>query len=52
MGNGDQTIPKKNNCEKVWWLPDEAFKTSEKIREVNSKQDRERLPNEMQTSRE
>ena len=46
-----KTIPKKNNCEKAKWLPEEAFKTAEKIRELNSKQERERLPSEMQTSR-
>ena len=36
------TIPKKNKCEKAKWLPEEALKTAEKIKEVNSKQDRER----------
>ena len=46
-----KTIPKKNNCEKAKWLPGEAFKTAENIRELNSKQERERLPSEMQTSR-
>ena len=44
--------PSKNNCKKAKWLPEEAFETAEKIREVNSKQERERLLNEMQTSRE
>ena len=47
-----KTIPSKNKCEKAKWLPEEAFKTAEKIGEVNSKQERERLLNEMQTSRE
>ena len=37
-----KTIPKKNKCEKAKWLPEEALKTVEKIREVNSKQERER----------
>jgi len=37
-----KTIPKKNKCEKAKWLPEEALKTAEKIKEVNSKQDRER----------
>ena len=37
-----KTIPKKNKCEKAKWLPEEALKTAEKIKEVNSKQERER----------
>ena len=37
-----KTIPKKNKCEKAEWLPEEAFKTAEKIGEVNSKQERDR----------
>ena len=37
-----KTILKKNKCEKAKWLPEEALKTVEKIREVNSKQERER----------
>ena len=37
-----KTIPKKKKCKKAKWLSEEAFKTAEKMREVNSKQDRER----------
>ena len=36
-----KTIPKKNKCEKAKRLPEEALKTAEKIREVNSKKERE-----------
>ena len=35
-------IPKKNKCEKVKGLPEEALKTAEKIREVKGKGQRER----------
>ena len=37
-----QTIPKKNKCEKAKWLPEEALKIAEKIREVKGKGERER----------
>ena len=37
-----KTIPKKNKYEKEKWLPEEALKTAEKIREVNSKGEWER----------
>ena len=37
-----KTIPSKNKCEKAKWLPEEAFKRAEKIREVKGKGERER----------
>ena len=37
-----KTVLNKNKCEKAKWLPEEAFKTAEKIGEVNSKQEKER----------
>ena len=37
-----KTIPKKNKCESAKWLPDEVLKTAKKIREMNSKGERER----------
>ena len=36
-----KTIPKKKKYEKATWLAEEALKTAEKIREVNSKKERE-----------
>ena len=36
------TILKKNKCEKTKWLPEEALKIAEKIREVKGKLERER----------
>ena len=47
-----KTIPKKNNCEKAKWLPEEAIKIAENIREVKGKGERKDIPNGMQTSRE
>ena len=38
-----KTILKKNKFEKAKWLPEEALKTVEKIREVKDKGDRERF---------
>ena len=37
-------ILKKNKCYKAKWLPEEALKTAEKIREVKGKGERERYP--------
>ena len=37
-----KTIPKKNKYEKGKWLHEEVLKTSEKIREVKAKGERER----------
>ena len=37
-----KTILKKNKCYKAKWLPEEAFKTAEKIKEVKGKGERER----------
>ena len=37
-----KTILKKNKCEKTKWLPEEALKIAEKIREVKGKGERER----------
>ena len=37
-----KTILKKNKCYKAKWLPEEAFKTAEKIREGKGKGERER----------
>ena len=37
-----KTILKKNKCENAKWLPEEALKTAEKIREVKRKGERER----------
>ena len=37
-----KTIPKKKKCEKTKWLPEEALKTAEKIKEVKGKRERER----------
>ena len=39
-----KTILKKNKCEKPKWLPEEALKIAEKIREVKGKGERERYP--------
>ena len=39
-----KTISKKNKCEKAKWLPEEALKIAEKIREVKGKGERERYP--------
>ena len=36
-----KTILKKNKCEKAKWLPEEALKIAEKIREVKGKGERE-----------
>ena len=35
-----KTILKKNKCEKAKWLPEEALKIAEKIREVKGKVER------------
>ena len=37
-----KTILKKNKCYKAKWLPEEALKIAEKIREVKGKGERER----------
>ena len=37
-----ETILKKNKCDKAKWLPEEALKIAEKIREVKGKGERER----------
>ena len=37
-----KAILKKNKCENAKWLPEEALKISEKIREVKGKGERER----------
>ena len=37
-----KTILKKNKCDKAKWLPEEALKVAEKIREVKDKGERER----------
>jgi len=37
-----KTITKKNKCEKVKWLPEEALKTAKYRREVKSKGEKER----------
>ena len=37
-----KTIPKRNKCENEKGLPEEAFKTAEKIREVKGKGEMER----------
>ena len=37
-----KTILKKNKCEKAKWLPEEALKIAEKIREVKGKGEKER----------
>ena len=37
-----KTILKKNKCDKAKWLPEEALKVAEKIREVKGKGERER----------
>ena len=47
-----KTILKKNICEEAKWLPEEALKIAEKIREVKGKGERERYTQLMQTSRE
>ena len=40
-GGGDQTIPKKNKCNKAKWLSEEALQIAEK-REAKSKGEKER----------
>ena len=47
-----ETILKKNKHEKAKWLPEEAIKIAENIREVKGKGERKDIPNGMQTSRE
>ena len=47
-----KTILKKNKFEKAKWLPEEAIKIAENIREVKGKGERKDIPNGMQTSRE
>ena len=42
MGGSHQNHLKKNKCEKAKWLPEEALKTAEKIREVKGKGERKR----------
>ena len=42
MGGGHHNHPQKNKCEKAKWLPEEALKIAEKIREVKGKGERER----------
>ena len=37
-----KTIPNKKKCKKTKWLPEEALKIAEKIREVKGKGERER----------
>ena len=37
-----KTVLNKNKCEKAKWLPEEALKIAEKIREVKGKGERER----------
>ena len=39
-----ETILKKNKHEKAKWLPEEAIKIAENIREVKGKGERERYP--------
>ena len=41
MGGGHHNHPQKNKCEKAKWLPEEALKIAEKIREVKGKGERE-----------
>ena len=36
-----KTVLNKNKCEKAKWLPEEALKIAEKIREVKGKGERE-----------
>ena len=40
MGGGHQNHSKKEKCEKMKWLPEEALKTAEKIREMKGKGER------------
>ena len=49
-----KTILKRNKGDKARWLPEEALKIAEKIREVKGKGERKNIyiPNGMQTSRE
>ena len=47
-----KTILKKNKFQKAKWLPEEAIKIAENIREVKGKGERKDIPNGMQTSRE
>ena len=42
MGGGHHNHPQKNKCEKAKWLPEEALKIAEKIREVKGKGEREK----------
>ena len=39
---GIKTIPKKNKCKKVKWLPDEALQITEKRRKAKGKGEMER----------
>ena len=41
-GGGDQTIPKKNKCNKAKWLSEEALQIAEKRREAKGKGKKER----------
>ena len=47
-----KTILNKKECEKAKWLPEEAFKIAEKIREVKGKEKGKDIPNGMQRSGE
>ena len=42
-GGGDQTIPKKNKCNKAKWLSEEALQIADKRREVKGRKEKERF---------
>ena len=47
-----KTIPKKKKCKKAKWLSKEALQIAEKKKEVKAKEEKERIPIWMQSSKE
>ena len=47
-----KTIPKKKKCKKAKWLSQETLQIAEKRSKAKDKEERERQPNWMQSSRE
>ena len=47
-----KTIQKKKKCKKAKWFSEEALQIAKERRKVKVKGERERYPNQMQSSRE
>ena len=41
---GIKTIPKKKNCKKAKWLPEEASQIAEKRKDMKNKGEKENMP--------